>query len=459
MYNTTELLIVHGGMDDNFFRPVGIIDGSMAEATEWSVPLPTTFNGDNISLSIAGVTPDIILMRQVPGAVSWQGANNGYSYDAAYDARTGAKLWGPINQTGIWPAYEDTSLVACRDGYYVLHNKDRNWAWGFDLTTGNNLWGPVELHGSGYSPVWRDAEIAYGKVYIWDLGGYVNGIDLETGEVAWTYFAGNAGYDTPFESYPIFGYNAHSIADGKLFLSEGIMYTPPLHPSYKLAINCTDGTLVWKLSQYSPTSIGIVGDGYFISWNSFDNQIYCFGKGPTATTVTAPDTAQPLGTQVLVQGTVMDKSGGTNQDVISTRFPNGLPCMSDADQEAWMEYAYQQQVKPADATGVEVSISVVDPNDNCYEVGTATSDDMGFYKLAFTPEVPGEYSIYATFAGSESYYGSTAETSIVVEDAPAATPAPTPTPAPMTDTYVLGIGSAILIAVIIGFVLLLLRKR
>jgi hypothetical protein len=48
-----------------------------------------------------------------------------------------------------------------------------------------------------------------------------------------------------------------------------------------------------------------------------------------------------------------------------------------------------------------------------------------------------------------------------VDDAPAETPPPPATPAPMTDTYVLGIGSAILIAVIIGFVVLILifRKR
>jgi hypothetical protein len=466
MYNTTDLLIVHnpGGYDDQFFRPGsgGLpIDGSMAEATEWQTPLPTTFGGDNISLSIAAVTPEIILMCQVVGGFGFQGTNNGYSYDAAYDARTGAKLWGPINQTGIWPAYEDTSVLCCREGYYVMHNKDRNWAWGFDLKTGKNLWGPVQLVGGSYSSVWCDGEIAYGKVYIWDLGGYVNAVDLETGELEWTFNRGTSGVDTPFEGYPIFGYNCHSIADGKLFLSEGIMYTPPLHPSKRLAINCTDGSLVWSISQYSSTCVGAIGDGYLISWNSFDNQIYCFGKGPSATTVTIQDDVVTLGDSVLVKGTVIDKSGGTSQDVITTRFPNGLPAMSDESQQAWMEYAYQQQIKPADATGVEVSISVLDPNGNSYEVGTTTSDASGSYKLWFTPEVPGEYTVIATFAGSESYYGSYAETFIGVENAPAATPAPTPTPAPMTDTYVLGIGAAAIIAiVIIGLVIILmLRKR
>jgi hypothetical protein len=460
MYNTTKLLCPPSFFGDPIFvRPSGTIDGSNPAATEWSVPLPTTFGGANISLSIAAVTPEVILMRYIPFAVQWQGSNNGYSYDAGYDARTGAKLWGPINQTGIWPPYEDVSLLCCKDGYYVLHNKDRNQAYGFDLKNGKKLWGPTQLVGGSYSSVWRDGEIAYGKVYIWDLGGYVNAVNLETGELEWTFTRGSSGYDTPFGCYPIFGYNCHSIADGKLFLSEGVMYTIPLHPAKRLAINCTDGSLVWSISQYSVTCVGAIGDGFLISWNSFDDQIYSFGKGPSATTVTAPDTAQPLGTQVLVQGTVMDTSGGTKQDVITTRFPHGLPAMSDASMEAWMEYAYQQQIKPADATGVEVSISVLDPNNNVYEVGTTTSEDNGFYKLAFTPSVPGEYSIYATFSGSGSYYGSTAVTAIVVENAPEATPAPSPTPAPMTDTYVMGFGIGIIIAIIIGFALLLLRKR
>jgi hypothetical protein len=234
-----------------------------------------------------------------------------------------------------------------------------------------------------------------------------------------------------------------------------------LFPAKRLAINCTDGSLVWSISQFGCTCIGAIGDGYLISWNSFDNQIYSIGKGPSATTVTAPDTAQPLGTQVLVKGTVMDISGGTKQDIITTRFPNGLPAMADVNQSAWMEYAYMQQIKPEDAPGVDVVISVLDPNGNLYDVGTATSDTSGTYSLAFTPEVPGKYTVIATFKGSESYYSSSAETSIVVENAPMATPGPTPTPAPMTDTYVMGFGIGMIIAiVVVGLLLfLMLRKR
>jgi len=457
MYNYTKLLTGTSWR----VRVRGDINASSSRynAVEWETPLPTTFNGEDISLSIASADDDVILMSQVPGGVSWQGTNPGHIYLAGYDAKTGNILWGPIDQS--LPKYEDTSLLCAGDGYFVMHNKDRNLAWGYSLTTGKQLWGPVTLEGGGVSSVFRAGIIGYGKVYISDLGGYVNAIDLETGEVAWTYFAGSAGYDTPFESYPIFGYNTQSMADGLLFLTEGIMYTPPAHPSYRLAINCTDGSLVWKLLQYACTCVGPIADGYLISWDSFDTSIYCIGKGPSATTVTAPEVTQPLGTQVLVQGTVIDKSGGTTQDVITTRFPNGLPAVSDDSMEAWMEYAYQQQVKPIDATGVDVTISVIDPNGNSYEVGTATSTTDGTFGLTFTPEVPGLYTVIATFAGSESYYSSQASTYLSVAEAPEPTAAPTPTPAPMTDTYVLGLGAGAIIAIVaIGLLLvLMLRKR
>ncbi len=83
------------------------------------------------------------------------------------------------------------------------------------------------------------------------------------------------------------------------------------------------------------------------------------------------------------------------------------------------------------------------------------------FSHAFTPPVPGKYTVIATFDGSESFYGSYAETAFNVDEAPEPTAAPTPTPAPMTDTYVLGLGAGAIIAIVaIGLVLILmLRKR
>jgi hypothetical protein len=104
---------------------------------------------------------------------------------------------------------------------------------------------------------------------------------------------------------------------------------------------------------------------------------------------------------------------------------------------------------------------VLDPNNNYYEVGRTTSDLTGFYKLAFTPEVPGEYTVVARFAGSKAYWPSYSETAINVEEAPAATPEPTNPPASLADQYILpGIGGIIAAIAVVGIaILLMLRKK
>jgi hypothetical protein len=126
-----------------------------------------------------------------------------------------------------------------------------------------------------------------------------------------------------------------------------------------------------------------------------------------------------------------------------------------------MQYVYMQYARPADVIGVDVTISVLDPNGNSYEVATATSDASGSYVCEFTPPVPGLYTVYATFSGSGAYWPSTAQTYLKVNEAPEATATPTPTPAPMTDTYVLGLGIGSIVAIVaIGLLLILmLRKR
>ena len=62
-----------------------------------------------------------------------------------------------------------------------------------------------------------------------------------------------------------------------------------------------------------------------------------------------------------------------------------------------MEYMYEQQPFPANATGVPVSLDAIDPNGNYIHIGTVTSNDAGTYGYTFSPQVPGLYQITATF--------------------------------------------------------------
>jgi hypothetical protein len=182
-----------------------------------------------------------------------------------------------------------------------------------------------------------------------------------------------------------------------------------------------------------------------------DQRIYINGPGPSQTTVTASPSVATKGNSVMITGTVTDQS--PNPDL------QGTAAISDADQSRWMDYMVTKTIaEPIDVKGVDVTLQAVDPNGNVVNIGTVTSDQTGVFKKLWTPEIPGEYTIMAKFAGSQSYGGSAAETAIGISEAPA----PTTTPqvaAPVDNTYtIIGTGIAILIAIaIIG--LLVLRKK
>ena len=120
-----------------------------------------------------------------------------------------------------------------------------------------------------------------------------------------------------------------------------------------------------------------------------------------------------------------------------------------------------QKPKPTNATGVPVVLSVVDANGNYRDIGTTTTDLDGFYSFTWTPDIEGKYTVYASFAGSESYWPSHAVTAFAVDPA-ASTPAPTqPAQPSMADQYFIPAtaGLFIFVAIIGVVIILMLRKR
>jgi len=355
--------------------------------------------------------------------------------------------------------------ASAKDGVFVVVCLETTEKWGFDINTGTLLWGPTAKQ--DYKDTWSYASgyswdfIYNGKYYAQGTGGSVYVYDVKNGTRLWTYTFVDRYHEFLFGNN-WFIYSAF-IADGKLYFNyaEHSPGDPKERGSQMVCIDAETGEELWKLNYYGTVWGGkpVIGDSIIACLNSYDSRVYAIGKGPSATTVSASPEISVHGSKVLVKGMVTDISPGTDDVALKKRFPNGVPAVADESMSAWMEYVYMQFPCPANVTGVEVIIEVLDPNNNYYEVARATTDGTGFYSATFDPPVPGKYTIIASFAGSKAYYGSHAETAIFVEDAPQPTPPPTPTPAPMTDTYVLGFGSAMLIAIIIGFALLLLRKR
>jgi hypothetical protein len=206
-----------------------------------------------------------------------------------------------------------------------------------------------------------------------------------------------------------------------------------------------------------------MGDSILATQDTYDQRIYAIGKGPSALTVQAPMTSATAGSSVIISGTVMDVSPGTEDITLRTRFPHGVPAVSDASMSEWMLYVYKQYERPTNATGVEVTIDAVDPNGNFINLGTATSDSSGNFGFEWqTPNIPGRYTIIATFIGSEAYYPSFSETYAIVGDAPAPTAEPETAPPSVADMYFLPAVAGIIIAIVVGFAmlaLLLVRKQ
>ncbi len=168
------------------------------------------------------------------------------------------------------------------------------------------------------------------------------------------------------------------------------MYSPPLFRGAKqLAINTTDGTLVWSIMGFDTTSAPAIADGLMTTLNSYDNQIYTYGMGPTKTTISAPNIGVTTSTPITITGSVTDISAGTQQNRVALNFPNGLPVVSDASQSAWMEHVYMQQPLPTNLTGVPVTINVIDANRNLRQVGNTTTDPTtGTFAFTWTPDIP-----------------------------------------------------------------------
>jgi hypothetical protein len=353
-------------------------------------------------------------------------------------------------------------ITAAGDGVYTSWNQEEETWTTFSITTGQLLWKTTPWT-SKWNYFGSGSVIGDGIEVCWAFGGQVAAYNVTTGAEIWSWSTGSAGYDTPYGIWPIYGSPAGLLADGKFYIGTGHEYTPPVFKGAKVyCLNATTGDEMWSIIDW-PGSKGdwVIGDGVFVSPNIYDMQLYAYAPGPTKTTVTAPSVGVTTETPVTISGTVMDISPGSQQSAVAMNFPNGLPCVSDESMTPFMEAVYEQQPMPANLTGVPVTFYVVDSNDNYRSIGTTTTDAAGTYGFTWTPDIPGNFKVLAVFAGSNSYYGSSAETYLYASEAPGATPQPTQQPTSIADQYLLPATGGIIAAIVIvgAAILLMLRKK
>ncbi len=449
---------------------------SMSDGEMWSIPVPNNISGVTInpSLAINSITGNAVILTG--GFVEGQGVGGdqaGFLVAASMDQDTGQTLMLqniPYSQTAaLLPWTRTTEIYG--DGLFVIANDVSYDTVAYNVRTGTKVWETTLTGQNGASPNTYDLfslKPYFGPgVILWEgLGGDLWCQNVADGKIAWytntTQLIGSSGIETPYNVWPLWVFSSSCVSNDIAYLSIGHEYNPPLfHGAQLLAVNITNGNLVWSELDTSVTSTEI-SYGIALSLNAYDNQVYAFGKGPTATTVTAPSIGVTTSTPITITGTVIDVSAGTKQQLVASNFPAGVPAVSDDSQSQFMAAVYQQQLMPHNVTGVPVSLDVVDSNGNYRNIGTTTSDGTGAYGLTWTPDISGKYTIIATFAGSNSYYGSTAQTYLYASSPPA-TPAPTATVSSSvtaTDVmlYVVGAAIAIIIAIAIATIIIVRKK-
>jgi len=406
--------------------------------------------GRTHALSIFGADQNYVLLKNTQ---LYNNVTNTNSITMlAFNAQTGAPVYTVQIPWTLYSTGSGGSAVAFslqNGGIIIGLDKASESIIGFSEATGAQLWTSQPFQNDFTMQNMGAGVSAGGVLYNPGYDGYVHAISESNGTQLWDTITRAGGTEMPQPAYPT---SSLQIAGGKIFASTTKSYEAvPLYRGHCLyAYDIHTGAQLWNIS--GEFSIYAVDDGVLLGANNYDNTVYAFSRGPTATTVSAPQTEITAGHSVIIQGMVTDQTPGILQ---------GTPAISDAWMTPWMQYMYMDQPYPTNAIGVPVSIDAVDPNGNFVHIGNATSDISGTYTFKWTPQdIPGKYTIITSFGSTNSYYGSCGETGAVVVSAAPSAASPTPTPTSVADMYfVPAIAGLFVLIVIVAIVLALLMLR
>jgi hypothetical protein len=408
----------------DYLTSVNLTTGKM----EWNV---TTTNPSD---------PNVWIYRQGPAWGSGEGLiyfagfgniNSGLGY-VAFDAKTGALKWWSDPTDYPWGNFWAYQPQGSGNGF--IYGLSYSGIWAFNATNGKIAWHYIN------NDTYFEEPYASNIV---SSDAYPNNLNLSAGDTYASYSYGSTG--------PIIGGSA--AVGGSVLYAVQSEHSPTFYyRGYGMqGIDAITGQHLFDIKGVY--SIGSLAEGTLVVSDSQNGFTYAFAKGSTATTVSPSSKVVAKGDSLLLEGTVLDMSPAQK----------GTAAVSLSTMEDWMEYLHMQQPYPATGTGVPVSLDALDPNNNYVHLGDATSDLTGKYSFLWTPEIEGKYTIVASFASNDAYYGSTAETAVGVTAAPATSNGGaggevTP-PTDLTPILyaVIGIGIAIIIAIAVA--ILLLRKR
>jgi len=417
------------GATRSFDGAVYDINVSISGLTASPGTLRTAFPDNRVIFATDPSTTDGFVLT----AISLNPENLGYLYFSR--KFTPPAEWADFDfsyaSQNTWSTFDEQEMIGI-----FWTNKDRVYN-AFSLETGKHLW---TTEPRVYSDSWAGSrsQIAYGHLYAASGGGTVYCWDIKSGELLWTYEA----TDKYNESYhgENWWLSILFVTDGKLYCGHSVHspQVPLPRGAPFLCLNATDGTVIWEIDgAFRQTDWGgkaMIGDSIIATMDTYDGQIYAIGKGPSSMTVSVSNAVATAGSPVLVSGTVMDVSPGTESDNLRMRFPNGVPAVGDESMSDWMLYLYKHFAQPMNVKGIDITVYAYDGED-VIPIGTTKSDARGRFSITWTPPSEGEYDIWAYFEGTASYYGSDAKAEMAVFAAPEA---PQPEKTPPYEWYLVG---------------------
>lgn len=467
-----------------------IVDGSVFNSTnvqnryDWNVSIPwrNTLTTAQTPTVLAVFYNNMMLVRLgaypvLTTAFGVSASSAPYTY-LAINLNASRRQIGDIMWNKTYTGITDNATVTFGGadptvGIFIEGVKEtRQWV-GYSMITGDRLWGPV-----GNQNAWDyfgdpaydycDSQVAYGKLYSSAYGGILYTYDLKNGSLLWTYGNGGPGNTTrtgtglpAYGGYPTF---INAVGNGVIYMvtTEHTVETPIYKGALARAVDAFTGKELWTLSDYTGEFGSMsyaIADGYAVFFNGYDDQIYCVGRGVSALTVSAPSAGLAFGTPVVIRGTLADISAGTKQDQVAMVFPNGVPLAADSIMGDWMGFIYQQKPCPNNFVGVPVAISVYDSNNNTRTIGTVYTDASGAFSLTWTPDIPGNFQVIASFAGTNSYWPSYSESNFAVMQEHIVSQ-PEPEPPSIVDQYFIpAVVAIIVVIIIVGVVLAILTVR
>jgi len=387
-----------------------------------------------------------------------------------YNLYTGAKLWS--NRLDNVTLFSGSCTIADygKVAFNLQHVGDQlGYYMAYDLASGAVAWKgevmPYPWSSTGFGAY--GVASAYGMIIHPGYAG-ITAINWTNGKIVWNYHKyAQAPFESPYtdaNGTETFSFNSGTkIADGVVFAynCEHTTTFPRTRGWSTSAINITTGEEVWSIGMPGNAAfgnapdLGAIADGY-MSMETALGYFVTFGKGKSATTVTAPDVVMPKGNGIVIKGTVLD---------LSPAQPN-TPCVSKESMTMQMEYLHLQTSiyglwNNETMIGVPVVLTAIGSDGSVFDLGTATTNGYsGVFSLAWTPPAEGTYQIYASFAGDESYGSSMSTTAVSVGPATEPYPEPIPPGAPVDNTSLLnGILAAVIVAIIVGIAALLLTLR